>query len=182
MCIRDRMTTGLFDGILVNYCQSLDLPIRFTFVNNPLYRETNYIYSIYCAREHLDDDIVLMHGDLVFENTVIDALLAGESSCMAVDVYKRQAYTLRGSRKRDYPPSLHVQQPWFTEYAGFNDTFSRLGSALAQGSEEAEVLLLEPMQAASAVYDRRDPGPAMAVNRGFEETSVRLDGLHIGHH
>ena len=78
------MTTGLFDGILVNYCQSLDLPIRFTFVNNPLYRETNYIYSIYCAREHLDDDIVLMHGDLVFENTVIDALLAGESSCMAV--------------------------------------------------------------------------------------------------
>lgn len=38
------------------------------------------------------------------------------------------------------------------------------------------------MQAASAVYDRRDPGPAMAVNRGFEETSVRLDGLHIGHH
>lgn len=92
------------------------------------------------------------------------------------------AYTLRGSRKRDYPPSLHVQQPWFTEYAGFNDTFSRLGSALAQGSEEAEVLLLEPMQAASAVYDRRDPGPAMAVNRGFEEASVRLDGLHIGHH
>ena len=30
------MTTGLFDGILVNYCQSLDLPIRFTFVNNCL--------------------------------------------------------------------------------------------------------------------------------------------------
>ena len=29
------MTTGLFDGVLVNYCRSLDLPIHFTFVKNP---------------------------------------------------------------------------------------------------------------------------------------------------
>jgi phosphoenolpyruvate phosphomutase len=28
------MTTGLFDGVLMNYCRSLDLPIRFTFVKN----------------------------------------------------------------------------------------------------------------------------------------------------
>ncbi len=78
------MTTGLFDSVLVNYCQSLDLPIQITFVKNPSYRETNYIYSIYCAREYLDDDIVLMHGDLVFENTVFDELLASENSCMTV--------------------------------------------------------------------------------------------------
>ena len=78
------MTTGLFDAILVQYCQSLELPLHFTFVKNPLYRETNYIYSIYCAREYLDDDIVLMHGDLVFENTVLDSVLASPSSCMTV--------------------------------------------------------------------------------------------------
>ena len=29
-----------------------------------------YIYSIYCAREYLDDDIILMHGDLVFESSL----------------------------------------------------------------------------------------------------------------
>ena len=29
------MTTGLFDGVLVNYCESLDLPLHFTFVKNP---------------------------------------------------------------------------------------------------------------------------------------------------
>ena len=44
------ITTGPFDNILVNYCQSLGLPLKYTFVNNPFYRETNYIYSIYCAR------------------------------------------------------------------------------------------------------------------------------------
>lgn len=78
------ITTGLFDSVLVNYCQGLDLPLKFTFVKNPLYRETNYIYSIYCARDYLQDDILLMHGDLVFENEVFDRVLASPVSCMTV--------------------------------------------------------------------------------------------------
>jgi len=79
------MTTGYFDDILVEYCHSLQLPLEFTFVNNPLYAETNYIYSIYCAREHLrDQDILLMHGDLVFEATVLDDILEFPKSCMKV--------------------------------------------------------------------------------------------------
>ena len=78
------ITTGLFRDALIAYCESLDLPLSFTFVHNPEFRETNYIYSIYCAREALDDDLLLMHGDLVFENEVLDRLLACETSCMAV--------------------------------------------------------------------------------------------------
>ena len=79
------MTTGYFDEILVNYCNSLGLPLHYTFVNNPLYNTTNYIYSIYCAKEVLrDEDIVFMHGDLVFENGVFDAVLESEKSCMTV--------------------------------------------------------------------------------------------------
>lgn len=79
------MTTGYYDGVLVEYCRSLDLPLHFTFVNNPRYAETNYIYSIYCAREHLrDDDIVLMHGDLVFESAVFDDVVNSPCSCMTV--------------------------------------------------------------------------------------------------
>ncbi|WP_331482275.1 NTP transferase domain-containing protein [[Clostridium] symbiosum] len=78
------ITTGLFDSVLVNYCQSLELPLTYTFVKNELYKETNYIYSIYCAREYLDDDILLMHGDLVFESAVLDSVVNHEESCMAV--------------------------------------------------------------------------------------------------
>ena len=78
------MTTGYYDGVLVKYCQSLDLPLHFTFVNNPVYDQTNYIYSIYCARNYLDDDLILMHGDLVFENEVFDRVVASPVSCMTV--------------------------------------------------------------------------------------------------
>lgn len=78
------MTTGAFDGVLVSYCQHLGLSLKITFVNNPAYKDTNYIYSIYCAKEYLNDDIILMHGDLVFENKVFDSLLESPKSCMAV--------------------------------------------------------------------------------------------------
>lgn len=79
------MTTGYYDDVLIKYCRHLDLPIHITFVNNPLYDKTNYIYSIYCAKNLLkDDDIVLMHGDLVFENTVFDAIVSSKNSCMTV--------------------------------------------------------------------------------------------------
>ncbi len=79
------ITTGYFDQILIDYCHFLHLPLRFTFVNNPVYDKTNYIYSIYCAKDHLkDDDIILMHGDLVFENQVFESVLKSKTSCMTV--------------------------------------------------------------------------------------------------
>ena len=79
------MTTGLFDTVLEEYCKSLELPLTITFVKNPVYDKTNYIYSIYCAREYLEDqDVLLMHGDLVFENTVLDDVMESQESCMTV--------------------------------------------------------------------------------------------------
>ena len=78
------ITTGYHDNILTQYCKELELPLDITFVKNPKYAETNYIYSIYCAKEYLDDDILLMHGDLVFENEILDKILASETSCMTV--------------------------------------------------------------------------------------------------
>lgn len=79
------ITTGYFDQVLVDYCESLNLPLNIKFVKNPLFDKTNYIYSIYCAKEDLkDEDIILMHGDLVFEESVLKDIIACENSCMKV--------------------------------------------------------------------------------------------------
>ena len=79
------ITTGYYDQVLVDYCNILHLPLKFVFVNNPIYDKTNYIYSIYCAKDVLkDDDVILMHGDLVFENLVMEAVINSDVSCMAV--------------------------------------------------------------------------------------------------
>ena len=78
------MTTGFYDEVLRDYCTQLELPVKITFVNNIKYDSTNYIYSIYCAREYLDDDILLLHGDMVFEAAVLDLAIACAKSCMVV--------------------------------------------------------------------------------------------------
>jgi len=78
------ITTGYLADKIVEHCNNLDLPIKITFVKNERYTETNYIYSIYCAREYLNDDIIFMHGDLVFEDSVLNQVLLSENSCMAV--------------------------------------------------------------------------------------------------
>ena len=50
--------------------------LNFTFVENPIYDKTNYIYSMFLAKEHLDDDILLMHGDLVFDKKLLQDVIA----------------------------------------------------------------------------------------------------------
>lgn len=79
------ITTGYYDSVLIEYCNSLELQLDISFVNNTKFAETNYIYSIYCAKEFIkDQDIILMHGDLVFEHSVLSDMLAQEESCMKV--------------------------------------------------------------------------------------------------
>ena len=80
------ITTGYFDTFLVDYCQSLGLPIQYTFVKNERYDSTNYIYSIYLAKDALmNEDILMMHGDLVFDDVCMEMSLKSEESCMIVD-------------------------------------------------------------------------------------------------
>lgn len=78
------ITTGPFPKLLGSYCKRLRLPLHYSFVNNPDYAQTNYIYSIYLARKVLQDDILLMHGDLVFSADVLGKVLKYEYSCMTV--------------------------------------------------------------------------------------------------
>ena len=80
------VTTGHLADTLIAYLESLDSGIRFHFVHNPKYRETNYIYSMYLARNLLrGQDVISLHGDLVLHPTVMDALAASGRSVMAVD-------------------------------------------------------------------------------------------------
>ncbi len=79
------ITTGRFAEVLTQYCRGLKLPCDFTFVHNDIYAKTNYIYSIALAEKELqDDDILLLHGDLVFDREALSRVLKEQRSCMAV--------------------------------------------------------------------------------------------------
>lgn len=79
------ITTGYMAEELIKYCNGLDYSGKITFVNNPIYKETNYIYSVFLARDYIQDDIILLHGDLVFDFAALSKIAFSEKSCMAVD-------------------------------------------------------------------------------------------------
>ena len=83
------ITTGPYADELEIYIRKRYPNVNFIFVNNPLYSQTNYIYSIQLARNFVcDDDILLLHGDLVFEQNVLQDIIASEHSVMVVDSTK----------------------------------------------------------------------------------------------
>jgi len=79
------VTTGPFARLLEEHVLFYGEGLNVTFINNPIYKETNYIYSMYLAREYLIDDILLLHGDLVLEPSVVKDLLSAKQSVVTVD-------------------------------------------------------------------------------------------------
>ena len=79
------ITTGPFADVLQKHIETKFPQAKVTYVHNPIYDKTNYIYSIALAKEELNDDIILMHGDLVFEKSVFDDIINSETSAMVID-------------------------------------------------------------------------------------------------
>ncbi|MEN4098527.1 MAG: glycosyl hydrolase [Anaerolineaceae bacterium] len=61
-------------------------------------------------------------------------------------------YTLEGPRKRDWPPSMFYQYPWWGYYGEFSNYMSRLSHLLSGGKHIAKVAVLWPMNALIATY------------------------------
>ncbi|KRE98465.1 hypothetical protein ASG89_05545 [Paenibacillus sp. Soil766] len=53
-------------------------------------------------------------------------------------------YTLRGCRKRDYPPSFNYNVNWWEHNHVMEDYFARLGSVLSEGDVVRDVLVIHP--------------------------------------
>ena len=55
-------------------------------MKNPKYRTTNYIYSMWLAKGLIDDDVILFHGDLLFERRLLERLVDEKcANCILVN-------------------------------------------------------------------------------------------------
>jgi len=75
------ITTGPYEEQLVEITEKPAYQhLNFSFVRNPIYYKTNYIYSFYLAKDKIDDDFLVLHGDLVFNRNVIDYIIKNPNS------------------------------------------------------------------------------------------------------
>ncbi len=67
-----------------------------------------------------------------------------------------EGYSLEGLRKRDFPPAMYYQQPWWSEYKAFNDAMSRVGVILAEGGIEYDTLLIHNQSSGWKCFDNAE--------------------------
>jgi phosphoenolpyruvate phosphomutase len=80
------ITTGPFDGDIRKYVAKEHPHLNVSFVKNPEYHTTNYVYSMWLAKSLVNDDVLLLHGDLFFEKKLLDRLVEEKSAnCVLVN-------------------------------------------------------------------------------------------------
>lgn len=76
------IVTGYKGDILKDYVQNLGINTPVVFVDNSDYRHTNNIYSLWLTREFLEEmDSLVLESDMIFEDRVIEKMLAVDSGC-----------------------------------------------------------------------------------------------------
>ncbi|NLM40235.1 MAG: aminotransferase class I/II-fold pyridoxal phosphate-dependent enzyme [Firmicutes bacterium] len=71
------IVVGYKASALAEHIEELQIKTPITYVKNEIYDKTNNIYSLYLAREYLlEEDTLLIESDLVFEDAVLQRILA----------------------------------------------------------------------------------------------------------
>jgi len=83
---------------------------------------------------------------------LIDWQLAMGINLFAGHIY---SYSLRGFRKRDWPPTLSFQQPWWKYEKVFQDYVARLCFIMSQGKQVVDILVIHPMNSCRETYNPR---------------------------
>jgi len=96
-------------------------------------------------------------------------------------------YSIRGRRKRECPPSLFIQQPWWEYERLLNDYVGRLGYMLTKGRRAVDILVIYPIRSAWVcldfdlpTYDRRKEINKLC--KKFEDLCECLMSNHWDYH
>ena len=80
------MTTGPFENKIRIYVAKVYPDVKVTYVKNPKYRTTNYIYSLWLTKNLVNDDVIVLHGDLLFEKMLLKRLVETKhANCVLVN-------------------------------------------------------------------------------------------------
>ena len=86
-------------------------------------------------------------------------------------------YSMKGCRKRDFPPNIYFQQPWWKYNRVIEDYFTRLTYMLTRGKHKCDILLMHPMGSAWVAYSRLDAAKCNEMSSAFERLSIDLCSL-----
>lgn len=93
-----------------------------------------------------------------------------------------QGYSVRGVRKRDYPPALFWQQPWWEDYGVYNQRISLMGRLLTEGKPVFDTLVIHNESSAWVNYSEGCQAAIQRFQDSLEETVRTLEAKHVLFH
>ena len=173
------IVVGYKGDLLKSYIQGLDVKTPITYVENPIYDQTNNIYSLFLARDYLcQADTLLLESDLIFEDTVLNEIINDPRDSLAlVDKYESwmdgtvvrlrsddSIYDFTSSRKMDFSNSwkyyktvnIYKFSKKFSEhtYVPFLEAYCQ---ALGRNEYYEQVLKVITMLEDPGIYAKRLP-------------------------
>lgn len=80
------ITTGYFEEKIKKFMKNNYPQIKTTYVYNSLYESTNYIYSIWLAKDFLkNNDVIYMHSDLFYDSRLLKKIVDFKQSGVLVN-------------------------------------------------------------------------------------------------
>lgn len=78
-------TVGYLEQQIREFIASRYPSLQVTYVTNPKYDSTNYIYSLWLARDMIaNDEVILIHSDVLFQPDLLERLLREKGSSALV--------------------------------------------------------------------------------------------------
>lgn len=79
------ITTGPFEYQIKDLLKGKYPDLNIQYVNNPKYDTTNYIYSLWLTKDLIDEDIILIHGDLIFTIDLLKKMIKSKENVVLVN-------------------------------------------------------------------------------------------------
>ena len=77
------VVTGYLDHCVREFLQNNAADLQVDYVFNPVYKTTNNIYSLWLARKIIDEPFILIESDLVFEASLLEAMLTPDKMAIS---------------------------------------------------------------------------------------------------
>ncbi len=96
-------------------------------------------------------------------------------------------YSMRGERKRDFPPNLFYQQPWWDNEKGFSDYTGRLSYIASAGKRDVDILIIHSIASVWSEYSPLHKDGGFGAENGeynapFEQISKLLMANKLDFH
>jgi len=133
---------GFLASKIIDFCKTNYGDLNIIFIKNNDYSQTNNMYSLYLARDHFDDDIILFNGDAIHDPVIIETMLQQKKTSMAVD---RKSYDKESMKiivnNKGIIQKMSKQIPKDNCYACSVDIFKIVKSDLTNLKKELERII-----------------------------------------